>query len=118
MDNKKTPPLVTIQSNIAEDTDAGNDSDTTVRFSPVTQQTSPTPTTHCEKSIEPSQYFSPNEKTSPLRTMKLFFIMLPATTTRKIAAYACDPKQRIKKNQRSTNKLQTALHVAVKRVKG
>lgn len=62
MDNKKTPPLVTIQSNIAEDTDAGNDSDTTVRFSPVTQQTSPTPTTHCEESIEPSQYFSPNEK--------------------------------------------------------
>ena len=32
----------------------------------------------------------------------------------KIAAYACDPKHGIILNQRSTHKLRTALHIAVK----
>jgi hypothetical protein len=64
MDNKKTCTLVTIYCDIVEDTDAGNDSDKTVKLSPATQQTSQTPTTHCEEPIEPSQHFSPNEKVS------------------------------------------------------
>ena len=66
MENQKTHHFVTIQSDIAEDTDAKNDSDNCTTFSGYSK-ISPTPTTHVNKQLSHRNFFRQTKNARPKR---------------------------------------------------